>query len=50
MVSADNYYGQTCAGVWFCKTVFDTLIDRDPVSGEYLPNLATSGIGQTTRP
>jgi peptide/nickel transport system substrate-binding protein len=41
MVSADNYYGQTRAGVWFCKTVFDTLIDRDPVSGEYLPNLAT---------
>lgn len=42
MVNADNYYGATRSGIWFAKMVFDTLIDRDPVTGEYKPNLATS--------
>ncbi len=41
MVNADNYYGATRAGIWFTKMVWDTLIERDPDSGEYLPNLAT---------
>lgn len=40
MVNADNYYGATRAGIWFSKLVWDTLIERDPVSGEYLPGLA----------
>lgn len=42
LINADNYYGATRAGIWFNKMVFDTLIDRDPVSGEYKPNLATA--------
>lgn len=41
MVNADNYYGATRAGIWFTKMVWDTLIERDPESGEYLPSLAT---------
>lgn len=42
MVNADNYYGATRAGIWFTKMVWDTLIERDPNTGEYVPNLATS--------
>jgi peptide/nickel transport system substrate-binding protein len=42
MVNADNYYGATRAGIWFSTMVWDTLIVRDPRTGEYLPNLATS--------
>lgn len=42
MVNADNYYGATRAGIWFTAMVWDTLVYRDPNSGEYLPNLATS--------
>ncbi len=41
MVNADNYHGATRAGVWFSKMVWDTLVERDPASGEYLPSLAT---------
>jgi peptide/nickel transport system substrate-binding protein len=42
MVNADNYYGATRAGIWFSTMIWDTLIVRDPRTGEYLPNLATS--------
>lgn len=42
MHNADNYYGSTRAGIWFSKMVWDTLIERDPKTGEYLPNLALS--------
>ncbi|MER9138907.1 ABC transporter substrate-binding protein [Mesorhizobium sp. M0830] len=42
MVNADNYYGATRTGIWFDKMVFDTLIDRDPLTGDYKPNLATA--------
>jgi peptide/nickel transport system substrate-binding protein len=42
MVNADNYYGATRAGIWFSRLVWDMLVDRDPKTGEYLPNLATS--------
>lgn len=41
MVNADNYYGATRSGIWFTAMVWDTLIYRDPKSGEYLPNLAS---------
>jgi peptide/nickel transport system substrate-binding protein len=42
MVNADNYYGATRAGIWFARLVWDTLIDRDSKTGDYVPNLATS--------
>lgn len=42
MVNADNYYGATRSGIWFTKMVWDTLIERDPATGEYKPNLATA--------
>jgi peptide/nickel transport system substrate-binding protein len=42
MVNADNYFGATRAGIWFTKMVWDTLIERDPISGNYMPNLALS--------
>lgn len=42
MVNADNYYGATRSGIWFTKMVWDTPIYRDPKTGEYKPNLATS--------
>jgi len=42
MVNADNYYGATRAGIWFTKMVWDTLIERNPATGEYVGNLATS--------
>lgn len=42
MVNADNYYGATRTGIWFDKMVFDTLVDRDPSTGEYKPSLALS--------
>ena len=41
MANADNYYGSTRAGLWFSTMVWDTLIYRDPGTGEYQPNLAT---------
>ncbi len=41
MVNADNYYGATRTGIWFSKMVWDTLVYRDPASGEYKGNLAT---------
>ena len=41
MVNADNYYGATRSGIWFTAMVWDTLVYRDPTTGEYLPNLAT---------
>ena len=41
MHTADNYYGNTRAGIWFTKSVWDTLIERDPVTREYKGNLAT---------
>ncbi len=41
MHNADNYYGNTRAGIWFTKSVWDTLIERDPVTLEYKGNLAT---------
>ena len=40
MHNADNYYGATRAGIWFSKMVWDTLIERDPTTSEYRPNLA----------
>ena len=42
MHNADNYYGATRAGIWFSKMVWDTLIERDPETSEYRPNLAES--------
>src|SRR5690348_8913969 len=42
MVNADNYFGATRSGIWFTKMVWDTLVERDPTSGTYLPNLALS--------
>lgn len=42
MHNADNYYGNTRAGIWFTKSVWDTLIERDPVTLEYKGNLAKS--------
>lgn len=41
MHTADNYYGNTRAGIWFTKSVWDTLIERDPETTEYSGNLAT---------
>lgn len=41
MHNADNYYGATRSGIWFSKMVWDTLIERDPLTSEYLPSLAT---------
>jgi peptide/nickel transport system substrate-binding protein len=41
MVTADNYYGATRTGIWFSFLVWDTLIYRDPASGEYQPLLAS---------
>jgi peptide/nickel transport system substrate-binding protein len=41
MVTADNYYGATRTGIWFSFLVWDTLVYRDPVSGEYQPLLAS---------
>jgi len=38
---ADNYYGNTRAGIWFTKSVWDELIERDPATGEYSGNLAS---------
>ena len=42
MHNADNYYGATRSGIWFSKMVWDTLIERDPETSEYKPNLAES--------
>ncbi len=42
MHNADNYYGATRSGIWFSKMVWDTLIERDPETSEYRPNLAES--------
>ena len=44
MHTADNYYGATRTGIWFGKMVWDTLIERDPVTSEYRPNLAESWV------
>ncbi len=41
MQVADNYYGNTRAGIWFTKSVWDELIERDPATGEYSGNLAS---------
>ncbi len=41
MHNADNYYGATRSGIWFSKMVWDTLIERDPKTSEYIPSLAT---------
>jgi len=41
MHNADNYYGNTRAGIWFTKSVWDTLIERNPITSEYVGNLAT---------
>lgn len=41
MVNADNYLGGTRTGIWFTKMVWDTLIERDPATGEYKGALAT---------
>ncbi|MFI5014163.1 MAG: ABC transporter substrate-binding protein [Hyphomicrobiales bacterium] len=42
MVTADNYYGATRTGIWFSVLVWDTLVHRDPETGEYQPLLATA--------
>ncbi len=44
MHNADNYYGNTRAGIWFTKSVWDTLIERDPLTSEYKGNLAESWV------
>lgn len=41
MINADNYLGGTRTGIWFTKMVWDTLIERDTMTGEYKGELAT---------
>jgi peptide/nickel transport system substrate-binding protein len=38
----DQYFNTVREGIVFAREVWDTLVDRDPVSGEYKPLLATS--------
>src|SRR5882724_8267375 len=38
----DQYFNTVREGIVFAREVWDTLVDRDPVSGEYKPLLAKS--------
>ena len=40
--SVDNYFNTDRIGVVLCHLLWDNLLYRDPESGEYKPNLATS--------
>src|SRR5690349_14423878 len=40
--NADSYFNKIREGIIFSNLVWDTLIDRDPVTNEYKPLLAKS--------
>ena len=40
--SIDNYYNTAREGIVISRMIWDGLLYRDPVTNEYIPNLATS--------